>query len=147
MQGCAVGLVSEPGLTVGATAHLSGVAMRTLHHYDAIGLVVPGGRTASGCRLYGRAGVARLWEVLFFREVGFSLEQIKEIVEGPNDRRTAALERHRALLERKAGRLRAMLDAVDGAIDAERRGTTMAIEGMLEMFGDFDPSRHEDEVR
>ena len=85
--------------------------MRTLHHYDAIGLVVPGERTAAGYRRYGRADVERLQEVLFFRELGFSLEQIKEIVGRPTYHRAGALERHRALLERKAGRLRAMLDA------------------------------------
>jgi DNA-binding transcriptional MerR regulator len=142
-----VGVVTEEGLTVGAIARLSGVTVRTLHHYDAIGLVVPGGRTAAGYRRYGRAEVARLQEVLFFRELGFSLVQIRQIVERPTYRRAAALERHRALLERKAGRLRAMLDAVDAAIEAEKRGTTMTNEEMLEVFGDFDPSQYEEEVK
>jgi DNA-binding transcriptional MerR regulator len=85
--------------------------------------------------------------VLFFRELGFSLVQIRQIVERPAYRRAAALERHRALLERKAGRLRAMLDAVDAAIDTEKRGTTMTAEEMLEVFGDFDPSQYEEEVK
>ena len=84
--------------------------------------------------------------MLFFRELGFSLEQIKEIVGRPDYHRAAALERHRALLERKAGHLRDMLDAVDAAIDAEKRGTTMTNEEMLEVFGDFDPSQYEEEV-
>ena len=88
----------------------------------------------------------RLQEVLFFRELGFSLEQIKEIVGRPDYYRAAALERHRALLERKASRLRAMLAAVDAALDAEKRGTTMTNEEMLEVFGDFDPSQYEEEV-
>jgi MerR family transcriptional regulator, thiopeptide resistance regulator len=139
--------MDEEGLTVGSIARLAGVTVRTLHHYDAIGLVVPGGRTAAGYRRYGRAEVERLQEVLFSRELGFPLEQIKEIVERPGYHRAAALERHRALLERKAGRLRAMLGAVDAAIDAEKRGTTMTNEEMLEVFGDFDPSQYEEEVR
>jgi len=136
----------EAPLTVGHIARLAGVTVRTLHHYDALGLVVPGGRTDVGYRLYRRADVERLQEVLFFRELGFSLEQIKEIVGQPNYHRAAALERHRALLERKAGHLRAMLDAVDAAIEAEKRGRTMTNEEMLEVFGDFDPSQYQEEV-
>lgn len=138
--------MDDEALTVGAIARLSGVTVRTLHHYDALGLVVPGERTAAGYRRYGRADAQRLQEVLFFRELGFPLEQIKEIMTRPNYQRAAALERHRALLERKAGHLSAMLAAVDAAIDAEKRGRTMTNEEMLEVFGDFDPSQYEEEV-
>ena len=134
-------------LTVGAIARLAGVTVRTLHHYDAIGLVVPGERTPAGYRLYGRRDIERLQEVLLFRELGFSLEQIEEIVAGPAYHRAAALEHHRALLERKAARLRAMLGAVDAALEAHRRGTTMSNEDMLEVFGDFDPSQYEEEAK
>ena len=136
-----------PALTVGAIARLSGVTVRTLHHYDAIGLVVPAERTAAGYRRYRRADVERLQEVLFFRELGFSLEQIKEIVGRPTYYRAAALESHRALLERKATRLRALLAAVDAALEAQKRGIIMTNEEMLEAFGDFDPSQYEEEAR
>lgn len=136
----------DSALTVGAIACLAGVTVRTMHHYDAIGLVSPGERTTAGYRRYGRAEVARLQEVLFFRELGFSLDQIKEIVGRPNYHRAAALVRHRSLLERKAGHLQALLDAVDAAIEAEKRGTTMTNEEMLEVFGDFDPARYAEEV-
>ena len=56
-------------LTVGAVARLAGVTVRTMHHYDEIGLVSPGDRTDAGYRLYGRPEVTRLQEVLFFREL------------------------------------------------------------------------------
>jgi MerR family transcriptional regulator, thiopeptide resistance regulator len=134
-------------LTVGAIARLSGVSVRTLHHYDAIGLVVPGERTPAGYRRYGPAEVARLQEVLFFRELGFPLEKIREIVDRPSYHRAAALERHHSLLERKLQHLRALLDAVDAAITAEKRGWKMTNEEMLEVFGDFDPGQYEDEAR
>jgi DNA-binding transcriptional MerR regulator len=134
-------------LSVGAIAGLAGVTVRTLHHYDEIGLVVPGERTQAGYRLYGRRQVERLQEVLFFRELGFPLEQIKEIVGAPSYHRAEALRRHHALLERKAGHLRALLDAVDAALEAQKRGTTMTNEEMLEVFGDFDPSQYEEEAR
>jgi len=134
-------------LTVGDVARLAGVTVRTLHHYGAMGLVVPGERTAAGYRSYTRRDIERLQEVLFFRELGFSLDQIKQIVAGPTYHRAAALERHRALLERKAARLHAMLGAVDAALEASKRGTRMTNEEMLEVFGDFDPSAYEEEVK
>jgi DNA-binding transcriptional MerR regulator len=137
---------TDTALTVGAVARLSGVTVRTLHHYDEIGLVSPGGRTDAGYRLYGREEMARLQEVLFFRELGFPLDEIGRILEDPRYRRADALRRQRDLLERKAGRLGNLIEAVDRAIDAERTGITMTPEDMLEVFGDFDPADYAEEA-
>ncbi len=60
----------EGPATVGEIARLTGISVRTLHHYDQIGLVVPQQRSEAGYRLYGPAEIARLQEVLFFRELG-----------------------------------------------------------------------------
>ena len=140
-------MAEDGSLTVGALARLAGITVRTLHHYDDIGLVVPSAHTPAGYRSYGPADVARLQEVLFFREMGFPLEKIKEIVDRPTYHRATALERHRALLERKLQHLRALLGAVDAAIEAEKQGNQMTNEEMLEVFGEFDPSRYEEEVQ
>ncbi|HSM00970.1 MAG TPA: MerR family transcriptional regulator [Acidimicrobiia bacterium] len=134
-------------MTVGRVARLAGVTVRTLHHYDEIGLVVPMDRTEAGYRLYGDREVRRLQEVLFFRELGFGLEEIKEIVERPGYDRTDALGRQREMLAAKRERIQKMIDAVDAAVDADQRGVTMSKEDMLEVFGDFDPSQYEDEAR
>jgi DNA-binding transcriptional MerR regulator len=134
-------------MTVGSVATLAGVTVRTLHHYDEIGLVVPAGRTDSGYRTYGSQEVERLQEVLFFRELGFSLETIKDIVGRPSYNRHAALEQQRELLEQRADRLLEMIDAVDRAAAAQRTGEEMSSEEMLEVFGDFDPAEHEEEAR
>lgn len=134
-------------MTIGEIARLAGVTVRTLHHYDAIGLVVPTDRTDAGYRLYGYGEVARLQEVLFFRELGFGLDEIRTIVEEPGYDRQTALANQRGLLEAKAERLLTMVDAVDAAIDAERRGIAMNKEEMLEVFGDFDPTEYEAEAR
>ena len=134
-------------MTVGQIARIAGVTVRTLHHYDEIGLVVPTTRTESGYRLYGDTQVERLQEVLFFRELGLPLEEIRDMVEQPGYDRVSALKRQRALLEAKAERVLRMIDAVDAAIDASEQGITMNKEDMLEVFGDFDPSEHEDEAR
>jgi DNA-binding transcriptional MerR regulator len=134
-------------LTVGSVARLAGVTVRTLHHYDDIGLVVPAGRTESGYRTYGSGEVERLQEVLFFRELGFSLEKIREIVGRPGYSRSTALKQQREMLEARAEHLSRMIDAVDHAIAAEQIGETMSNEDMLEVFGDFDPAEYEEEAK
>lgn len=62
--------------TVGEVARLAGVSVRTLHHYDEIGLLPPSGRSESGYRLYSAADVERLRRILFYRELDFPLEEI-----------------------------------------------------------------------
>lgn len=136
----------EDILTVGAVSQRAAVTVRTLHHYDEIGLVVPAGRTDSGYRTYGPAEIERLQEVLFFRELGFPLEEIKEIVESPTYSRSSALLRQRGMLEERANRLSKMIEAVDRAVLAERTGVKMSSDEILEVFGDFDPKEHEAEA-
>ena len=68
-------------LTVGQMAELAGVTVRTLHHYDALDLLTPGGRSESGYRLYEDADCERLQEILFYRELGFGLGEINEILQ------------------------------------------------------------------
>ncbi len=65
---------------VGALARLSGVTVRTLHHYDSIGLLSSSARSAAGYRLYSQADLLRLRQVLFYRELGFGLDEIAEIL-------------------------------------------------------------------
>ena len=134
-------------LTVGAVARLAGVTVRTLHHYDEIGLVEPAGRTDSGYRPYGAKELERLQEVLFFRELGFSLETIRDIIGRPSYSRAAALEQQRELLVMHADRLLTMVDAIDRAVLAETTGVKMSSEEMLEVFGDFDPAQYEEEAK
>ena len=134
-------------LTVGSVARSAGVTVRTLHHYHEIGLVVPAGRTESGYRTYGPAEIERLQEVLFFRELGFSLEAIREIVERSEYSRETALKRQRQLLEARAEHLFSLIDAVDRAIAAAETGVKMSNEDMLGVFGDFDPAEYEEEAK
>lgn len=133
--------------TVGEISRLTGVSVRTLHHYDEIGLVPAGERSESGYRLYGPAEVARLQEVLFFKELGLGLDEIKRMIEQSDYARASALRRQRTLLEAKAEHLIGMIEAIDHTLDAETKGTPMSNEDMLGVFGDFDPSEHEQEAR
>ena len=79
-------------------ARLTGVTERTLRYYDRIGLLHPSGMTESGYRLYDEDALRRLQQILFFRELGFPLAQIREIMDSPGYDRSDALRRHRALL-------------------------------------------------
>lgn len=135
------------GLSVGKVAELASVSVRTLHHYDEVGLLSPSARSDAGYRLYDDADLARLQQILFYRELGFPLDDIGKIMSDPEfDRRDALLEQRR-MLERKGRHIGAMLEAIDRALDASQKGIVMNKEEMFEVFGDFDPAEYEDEVK
>ena len=132
--------------TVGEVARIAHVSVRTLHHYDEIGLLEPSGRSDAGYRLYDDDDLQRLQQVLLFRELGFDLAHIEEIMDDPGFDRREALLGQRELLETRATQLLAMVGAVDQALRHEEKGTTMSTEDMFEVFGDFDPGEHEAEA-
>jgi len=80
---------------------LSGLTPRTLRHYDAIGLLRPANVRPSGYRYYSRVEVDRLQQILFYRELGFPLEKIKELLESPDFQREEALQSHLAAIRQK----------------------------------------------
>jgi DNA-binding transcriptional MerR regulator len=110
--------------TVKAVAAMAGVSVRTLHHYDHIGLLKPAATSAVGYRLYQERDLERLQQVLFFRELGFSLQQIKSIVGSPSFDRKEALRAHRHLLVEQQTRLGQLVDLVDRTIDALERAVS-----------------------
>ena len=79
-------------------AELSGVSVRTLHHYDQLGLLSPSARSPAGYRLYSDADIWRLQQVLVNRALGLSLEEIRKLLDDPGFDRVAALQRQRAQL-------------------------------------------------
>jgi len=137
--------------TVGETAAIAKVSVRTLHHYDEIGLLSPSARTGAGYRLYDAADLEHLHQVLLFRELGFPLPEIRRIMIDPTFDRFEALRAQRALLAEKAARTQTMLAAIDAALAATEKGATMNDHERAEMFGQlfdgFNPADYEDEVR
>ncbi len=129
-------LVEDVMRTVSEVAALAGVSIRTLHHYDEIGLVVPSGRTEAGYRLYAPGDLERLQVVLFYRELGFALRDIRQLLDHPGFDRGEALRTQRELLVSQAQRLEHMITAVDQAIAAHEQGETMTDEAMFEVFGE-----------
>src|SRR6266568_4811672 len=132
--------------SVGDVARLAGVTVRALHHYDDIGLLSPSGHTASGHRRYDEADLQRLQQLMFYRELGFPLDQVAALLDEPDGDPFERLARQHALLEERAARLQGMADAVARTIQARRAGITMTPEEMFEVFGDFDPTRYADEA-
>lgn len=137
--------VSE-GYPVGEIARIAGVTVRTLHHYDEIGLLSPGGRSPSGYRLYDDADLDRLERILFYRELGFPLSEIAAVLDEPSLDHAEHLRRQEALLEARIDRSSVMLAAVRAALEAAVMGRKMTAEERFEVFGDFDPDVYADEV-
>jgi len=125
-------------------AELSGVTVRTLHHYDRMGLLVPGGRSDSGYREYDDSEVVRLQQILIWRELGFPLAEIKRLLDDPDYDRRDALRAQRETLATQAARYHAMIRSVDVTLRALEGDGEMKVE---RMFGGFDPAAHEAEVR
>jgi len=132
--------------TVGEVGKIAKVSVRALHHWDEIGLVVPSRRSPKGYRLYTDEDLDRLQQVLFFRELGLSLEDIAAALDDPRFDRREALERHRAMLEARVTRDRALLDLVDRTLRAMNGEETMSPEDKFAAFGSFDPEAHEAEA-
>ena len=109
-------------LTIGALSRISGVSIRALHHYDQIGLLRPSEVASSGYRYYDEGAVERLWQILFFRELNFPLQEIAQIVSSPSFDRMRALTEHRTLLQQKRDRLDGLIALVSEAMKGE---TTM----------------------
>lgn len=137
----------KKALQVSEVAKLARISVRTLHHYDEIGLCKPSARSRAGYRLYAPADLERLQQVLFFRELDFPLDEIQRIVTDPEFDVTAALRLQRKLLTDKTARLRAVIAAVEAALSARERGTTMSNEERFSVFGEFNPADYEEEAQ
>lgn len=137
-------------LTVGQVAELFGVTVRTLHHYDEIGLVVPSERSRAGYRLYTAADLVRLQHVVVYRRLEFPLEQIATLLEqGATDPRASAehLRRQRAAVLHRLDELRELVTAIDTALEATMNDRPATREEMKELFGDGFSDEYEKEAQ
>lgn len=103
--------------TVSKLAKMAGVSVRTLHHYDQIGLLSPSTRTEAAYRLYGEPELLRLQQILFFKELDIPLDEVRQILDDPEFDQIAALEQHRQLLHRRMERLTRLLKTIDRTIE------------------------------
>jgi MerR family transcriptional regulator, thiopeptide resistance regulator len=131
---------------VSDVARIAGVSVRTLHHYDEIGLLVPKGRSEAGYRRYDDDDLLRLQQILIGREQGLTLEEVRRSLDDPSfDRRQALLAQKRQLQEH-ARRTDAMIRSVDAAL-AILEGEGRPTMDMKQLFDGFDPAPYEAEAR
>ncbi|MFZ5916755.1 MAG: MerR family transcriptional regulator [Chloroflexota bacterium] len=134
--------------TVGQLAKMAGVSVRTLRHYDQIGLLEPSARTGAGYRVYGEPELLRLQQILFFKEFDMPLDEVRRILDDPGFDQVVALERHRQLLLRRVERLTRLLKTIDRTIDRLREDDmTLTDEELYEGFTTEQIERYKREAR
>jgi MerR family transcriptional regulator, thiopeptide resistance regulator len=127
--------VNDDAYTVGDVARLAGVSVRSLHHYDQIGLLTPGGRSPAGYRIYTPPDLRRLQQILFYRALGCTLDRIAEILADPGQDARAHLRRQHRLLRDQISRYQAMLAAIEKELEAGKMGIALTPEEQFEVFG------------
>ncbi|MEU9036875.1 MerR family transcriptional regulator [Streptomyces sp. NPDC048352] len=134
------------GYSVGQVAGFAGVTVRTLHHYDEIGLLSPSGRSGAGHRRYDDADLDRLQQILFYRELGFPLDEVAVLLDDPTSDPREHLRWQHALLSERIARLQQMAKAVEHAMEAKKMGINLTPEERFEVFGDKDPEQYAEEA-
>ncbi len=127
--------VSGTALTVGQVAEQFGVTVRTLHHYDEIGLVHPH-RTASGYRVYTDDDLERLRHAVVYRRLGFPLEEIGPLLDDPHADVEAHLRRQRTAVMTRLDEMRDLVAAIDRALEARVNGNALTPDEQKELFGE-----------
>jgi DNA-binding transcriptional MerR regulator len=122
-------------LTVGQVAESFGVTVRTLHHYDAEGLVVPSARTHAGYRLYTDADLARLATVVTYRRLGLPLSEVRALLDGEGSP-VEHLRRQRDAVASRLDELEQLVVAIDRALEREMEQRPATAEELKELFGD-----------
>ncbi|MCT9082274.1 MerR family transcriptional regulator [Streptomyces fulvoviolaceus] len=132
--------------SVGQVAGFAGVTVRTLHHYDDIGLLAPSERSHAGHRRYSDADLDRLQQILFYRELGFPLDEVAALLDDPVADPRAHLRRQHELLTARIEKLQKMAAAVEHAMEARKMGINLTPEDKFEVFGDKDPEQYAEEA-
>jgi DNA-binding transcriptional MerR regulator/quercetin dioxygenase-like cupin family protein len=117
--------------TVKQVAAMSGVSVRTLHFYDETGLLKPAHYGANGYRFYDEPQLLTLQQILFYRELGFELKQIEQILGRADFERVAALQSHRKVLQENLARTRTLIETIDNTIQHLKGTKNMKSEEMF----------------
>ncbi len=128
-------------MNVGEVAAAAGVSVRTLHHWDAVGLLVPA-KDASGYRSYGPDDLVRLRQVLVYRELGFGLDEVRRLLDDPDVDPLDHLRRQHALLVDRIARLQDVAALVHRTVEARSMGIELDPHELREVFGEDDPTAH-----
>ncbi|GGH31754.1 MerR family transcriptional regulator [Paenibacillus segetis] len=133
-------------MRVKEVADLVGISVRTLHHYDEIGLLIPEETTEAGYRKYSQDNLTMLQQILFFKELGFPLRKIGEIINDPSFDRQEALMLHRKMLLERRRRLDGIIATIDKTIQHSKGEIEMTDKEKFAGF-DFSSNPYEQEAR
>jgi DNA-binding transcriptional MerR regulator len=134
------------GLTVGEVAQRFGITVRTLHHYDEIGLLTPSRRAASGYRVYTSADLTRLSQVIVYRRLELPLDEIASLLAEGDE--VSHLIRQRERVMARLDEMTDLVEAIDQALEKAMTNTPMTEDDMRELFGDgFDDYQAEAEQK
>lgn len=133
--------------TIKKLAKLAGTSVRTLHYYDEIGLLKPEYRGANGYRQYGEKSIIKLQQILFFRELDFTLDEIKAIMAQPDFDAVEALQSHKKLLLKRKERISELLDTIEKTIKNIKGEKLMEIKEYYQGFSDEQIEKYRDEVK
>ncbi len=135
---------------IGELAQLAGISIRTLRHYDDIGLLVPSSRAENSYRLYTEADSQRLFDVLFYRALGFALSEIAQLLQLPVTDRREKLLQQRKQLDAHLERLHRIRDQLNQMLKPQENhpmNLPTNSTNQFAAFADFDPDQYEEEVR
>lgn len=132
--------------TVKKLAGISGVSARTLHFYDEVGLLKPAYHGANGYRFYEESQFLTLQQILFYRELGFELKQIKEILRRSDFDKVAALESHRKVLRKNLAKTRQLIVTIEKTIEHLKGTKKMKSKELFVGFSPEQQARHENDL-
>ncbi|MFG3117393.1 MerR family transcriptional regulator [Streptomyces sp. NPDC048197] len=122
--------------SVGQVSGFAGITVRTLHHYDKTGLLCPSDRSPAGYRQYSDADLTRLQQILFYRELGFPLEEIAAILADPQANALDHLRARHRLLNEQIGKLRRLVEVAERAMEVQQTGVELTPQERFEVFGE-----------
>ncbi|MDQ0208821.1 MerR family transcriptional regulator [Alkalicoccobacillus murimartini] len=134
-------------LKIKEVANLVGISVRTLHHYDEIGLLSPDEVTESGYRLYSQNNIDDLQHILFYRELDVPLKKIKEIMSRPDFDQVEALQRHQQMLEERRNQIDQMIVTIERTLRFKKGEIQMSNKEKFKGFDFTGWNEHEDEAR
>ncbi|MCC5480343.1 MerR family transcriptional regulator [Streptomyces barringtoniae] len=123
--------------SVGQVSAFAGVTVRTLHHYDKAGLLSPSDRSDAGYRLYNDADLVRLQQILFYRELGSSLEEIAAILRDPLSNALEHLRARQRQLREEIARLQRLAEVAERAIEVQQTGVSLTPQERFDVFGEI----------
>src|SRR5512146_940272 len=132
--------------TVKQRSKIAGITPRALHYYDEIGLLKPSRVGENGYRYYGEESLLRLQQILFYRELGIPLEDVKKIMGRRDFDVLGALHSHKDALQKQVARLNRLIHTVDNTINHLKGNTTMSNKAYFEGFSDEQQAEYEKEA-